>query len=455
MKLKVMIALMVTFLMSFNLLAEQVQLNMSASHPLLPAEQKNHTFIKVSLTGFKMSEADRPPVNLALVLDKSGSMSGAKIVKAKQAAIDAVKRLGKDDIISVILYDSSVEVLVPATKLNDKQAIISKIREVQASGGTALFAGVSKGAAEVRKFLNRKSVNRVILLSDGQANEGPSTPEALGELGASLIKEGISVSTIGLGQGYNEDLMARLATKSDGNHIYASTPEQLIAAFNNEFGDVLTVVAQEVSIKIICGNGVRPVQVLGREAEINGSAVILNMNQLYSDQEKFIILEVEINAAERDSTSEIASAEVSYANMQTHVTDTLSSRLSVRFSVDKQKIGQSTDHKTLASCISIKASIANSRAIQLRDEGKIQEARAILTSNGLMLNDQMGNVKDPALLNRLRVQQDNNLIDLKYIEDDKNWSNSRKQMLYYNRANVYQQKDSENSYVTEEEKTKK
>ena len=277
--------LMVLFL-GISMQADQIKLQMSTPYPVLEADKKNTAYIKVSLTGFEMSNVKRPPVNLAIVLDKSGSMSGDKIQKAKTAAINAVNRLKANDIISVIAYDDGVKVLIPSTKLTDKNAVIQSIQSLQSGGGTALFAGVSKGAAEVRKFIDKEAVNRVILLSDGQANQGPSSPAELGELGSSLIKEGISVSTIGLGNGYNEDLMVRLASKSDGNHIFAETPSELIAAFDREFGDVLSVVAQEVIVKITCDPGVRPVRVLGRDAEIEGQNILVSMNQLSGSMDK-------------------------------------------------------------------------------------------------------------------------------------------------------------------------
>jgi len=98
-----------------------------------------------------------------------------------------------------------------------------------------LFAGVASGAAEVRKFLERGAVNRVILLSDGQAYIGPSSPMELADLGRSLGKESISVSTLGVGPGYNEDLMMQLAAASSGNHVFVEVEASLVAIFNREF----------------------------------------------------------------------------------------------------------------------------------------------------------------------------------------------------------------------------
>jgi Mg-chelatase subunit ChlD len=196
-----------------------VKMQVSPATPLVEAGKQQTAFVKISLTGFEQTlNTERPPVNVAVVLDRSGSMAGEKLNQAKQAAILATQRLGKNDIISVVAYGSDVEVVLPATRMTDRETIEGKIQAITSDGNTALFAGVSKGADEVRKFMKKDSVNRVILLSDGLANVGPQSPTELGALGASLGKEGISVTTIGLGLGYNEDLMTRLAGYSDGNH---------------------------------------------------------------------------------------------------------------------------------------------------------------------------------------------------------------------------------------------
>src|SRR5262249_32047712 len=151
--------------------------------------------------------------------------AGEKINKANEASRMVLDRLDSNDILSVVAYDDTAEVLVPATRVFDKEAIRRRIAAIVPQGSTALFAGVSKGIEEVRKFRDAAHVNRVVLLSDGQANVGPSSPNELGRLGAATAKEGISITTIGLGLGYNEDLMTQLAMRSDGNHGFAESAE--------------------------------------------------------------------------------------------------------------------------------------------------------------------------------------------------------------------------------------
>ena len=115
-----------------------------------------------------------------------------------------------------------------------------------------MYAGVKLGAEEVKKNLSSKKINRVILLSDGLANVGPSTPAQLRELGHRLAREGISVSTIGVGDDYNEDLMAGLAEASDANYYYVKDAEKLPEIIAKELGSLLTVAAREIRLEVTC-----------------------------------------------------------------------------------------------------------------------------------------------------------------------------------------------------------
>jgi Ca-activated chloride channel family protein len=416
--------------------ARQVTLDVSMANPTLLAEKKQTTYLKVGLTGFEMStKASRTPVNVSLVIDKSGSMSGKKIAKARDAAKFAVRRLSPRDIVSVVAYDSTVRVLVPATRLNDKEAVCRAIDRLEAGGTTALFAGVSKGAAELRKFLDRNRVNRVILLSDGLANVGPSSPSALGELGTSLIKEGISVSTMGMGADYNEDLLVELARRSDGNHIFIERPEDLAKIFNFEFDDVLSVVAQEVAIKVTLGEGIRPVRVLNRDAEINGRQVIIKLNQLYARQEKYILLEVEVPATKAGRSREVAKVEVSYANMETKTTDRLASTVRVNFDESEDVVEAKVNPKVMVECVIYVANDQNKLATTLRDRGDIAGAKKILAANAGYLDSKYEAFGDE----RLKGQAVINSGQLEGLEGSK-WRDTRKGMRRYQHYYDTQQK---------------
>ncbi len=407
--------------------AKQVRLDVALAHPTMHIGEngKGENHLRVALTGFDLpSQKDRLPVNVAIVIDKSGSMQGEKIEQARRAAMQAIDRLRDSDIVSIITYDSSVQVLTPATKASDRQRIKEQIRSIQAGGNTALFAGVSKGAAEIRKFLDDKRVNRVILLSDGLANIGPDSPSELEQLGESLIKEGISVSTMGLGLGYNEDLMSRLALASSGNHVFIEDAENLVQVFQNEFDDVLSVVAQKIRLNIKLAEGIRPVKVLNYPADITGQHVSIDLGQLYSKQERYFVLEVEIPYGKPDTSTQAAEVRVEYMNLFTETEDKLTSNVAVKFTKSEEVAEEAIDKEILAACVIQIANERNREATRLRDAGKIDEARDLLRSNAAYLEQSNEKLQLPALQSRVEL----NTAQAAGIAAP-NWTENRKKMV--------------------------
>lgn len=364
----------------------QIRLQAAISHPTLLGGTPQTTYIKINLTGFEIEQrADRTPVNIALVLDKSGSMGGEKIAQAREAAIRVIDRLGPGDVVSVVSYDNNVDVLVPATEVGDISLLAERIRRLQAGGGTALYAGVEEGARQLDTFLDANRVNRVILLSDGEANEGPSTPSALGDLGASLIRKGISVTTIGLGLSYNEDLMTQLARRSDGNHSFVQHVDDLGRIFDQEFGDALSVVAQDVTVTIDCKEGIRPVRVLGRDARIEGQRVEVGLNQINSRQDKYIVLEVEAAPRAQKGKQEIADVTASYANMVTQASEVLTHTIAARITDSEAAVKRSVDAEAMVAVIEQQGVLNEEQAIRLRDQGRQAEAEQVLKDNAAFL----------------------------------------------------------------------
>ncbi len=415
---------------SFSAQAKTIDFDARLATPVVQAGRAQTAFLKVALTGFELqAQGDRPPANVAIVIDKSGSMSGERIARAKEAAAMAVNTLLPNDIVAIVAFDNTVEVVTPATKVSDKARITQAIENIRANGGTGLFAGVSKGAFEVRKFLDKNRVNRVILLSDGQANVGPSSPAELGQLGAMLARQGISVSTIGLGADYNEDLMTQLAAFSDGNHAFVENSRDLVRIFAREFGDVGSVVAQEVEVTIRLKLGIRPVRILGREGEITDGVVRLRMNQLYSQQEKYVVLEVEVPARKAGQSMELADVDVSYLNMQSKSTERMNRVVNVSFTDSEQAVARATDKNAMVSAVQQVANEKSKDAVRLRDAGKISEAKKLLEDNTTYLKEQsvnLGSAAAPAPA--LQQMESNSRAQASKIEsqDSAQWNLSRK-----------------------------
>jgi Ca-activated chloride channel family protein len=400
----------------------RVELGADLARPLLVTGAPVTTHLKVGLTGLP-SRGHRTPANVAIVLDRSGSMQGEKIEHARRAAVAAVDRLTAEDIVAVLAYDHEVTVLVPATRLTDRAAVRNAIMALQPGGYTALFAGVSHAAAEVRKFLDDRHVNRIVLLSDGLANVGPDSPAELGSLGSALKQEGISVTSIGLGLGYNEDLMSQLAWRSDGNHAFVEHPRDLARVFDHELGDVLSVVAQNVTIRIDCPPGVRPVRVLGREAEVRGQTVLVTVNQLYAEQEKYALVELEIAAAGAGETRAVADVQVDYADMATGAIDQLRETVTVAFTDDHALASGRENRDVMIAVVEQVSTEQSMLAVALRDQGRISEAQQVLLDNAAFVASNASQLQSQELEELAR----SNETDAQRLSAEE-WERNRKQM---------------------------
>ncbi|MCK5100270.1 MAG: VWA domain-containing protein, partial [Desulfobacteraceae bacterium] len=287
--------------------------------------------------------------------------------------------------------DTNVHTIVPAQHATSLNGIIRTIRQINAGGSTALFGGVSQGAAEIRKNIENDYIHRIVLLSDGLANVGPRMPEDLGRLGAALLKENISVTTVGVGVDYNEDLMARLAQRSDGNTYFVESGFDLPRIFAAELGDVLNVVAKQVKVTITLPQNVRPVNIIGREGRIKGRKIELSMNQLYGDQEKYALVEVNLPKSIAGSKIKIAQVEVRYENPFNKKQETSRGTSYASFSSDLDKVAKSSNLDVIREYQLNLNALAQEKAIELSDKGKKKEAVRELKQSAVKLK-QIGNL---------------------------------------------------------------
>ncbi|KAB2912297.1 MAG: VWA domain-containing protein [Hyphomicrobiaceae bacterium] len=366
---------------------EPLTLEARLAEPAMKGGEGQRNFLRVAINGCRPEPAqNRTLVNVAFVIDRSGSMHGYRIAQAREAAIMAVNRLTGTDIASVVIFDQTVDVLVPAQPVTDPHAFTDRIRQIFVRGQTAIHAGVTRGAAEVRKSKDPRRLNRVILLSDGQANVGPHRAEEFAALGRALLSEGISVSTIGLGLDYNEDLMLQLARAGDGNHAFAREPTDLIQIFNREFDDVLGSCAQTVSIDIDLKPGVRVVRALSRDGEIDGSHAQFRMNQVYAATEHYVLMEVELDKGLAAGEHELGVVKVAYTDAKTGAQQTLNTTVRGRLGATDAEVKASADPKVAEAVVEQVTRERTQRAIVLRDQGKHEEARGLLMQNAAEIN---------------------------------------------------------------------
>jgi Ca-activated chloride channel homolog len=370
---------------------QKIGLDARLALPVMRAGAPQKNYLRVALQGCQPEPNQaRTPVNVAFVIDRSGSMQGDRIAQAKAAAIMAVSRLDHRDIASVVMFDDTADVVMQAQPVHNSALFISAIQQIYARGSTAIHAGVLVGANEVRRYKEPQRLNRVILLSDGQANRGPSRPADFSVLGGELLRQGISVSTIGLGLGYNEDLMLALARAGDGNHAFAREPTDLVQIFNKEFDDVLASCAQTVSIDIELKPGVRVVRSLSRDGTIDGNRAQFHMNQVYAATEHYVLMELETDQGLGQNLGqgeqELGIVKVAYTLPGNGVRETQDTHIRARLGATEEEVKAGAD-KTVAEAVVEQVTRGRTQeAILLRDAGKTEEANKLLMQNAAEIN---------------------------------------------------------------------
>lgn len=192
----------------------------------------------------------RVPLNLSIVLDRSGSMSGAKLAAAREAAALLVRRLWPEDVVSVVAYDDQVTTIAPPATGAAQFGLARHIEAIQSGGTTNLSGGWLRGRELIGQNLRQDGVNRVLLLTDGLANVGIVDPDGLTGMCAAARRVGITTTTIGFGADYDEHLLRAMADAGGGNTYYIEQPDQAPGIFDEEIQGLLSLTAQNLAVTV-------------------------------------------------------------------------------------------------------------------------------------------------------------------------------------------------------------
>jgi Ca-activated chloride channel family protein len=192
---------------------------------------------------------------LALVIDASGSMDGHPLEQAKRCAELVVSRLNPADRVAVVQFEQHVRLLWPAARLGDGAAVTQAIRSIESGGCTALHGGWLQGAQALAGIPGH-GLRRVILLSDGDANEGETDPDLIAQQCADWAEQGVSTSTYGLGKGFNEELMVAMARAGGGGQYFGRSADDLMGPFERELDLINQLCLSDVRLSIRGAAGV-------------------------------------------------------------------------------------------------------------------------------------------------------------------------------------------------------
>jgi len=245
----------------------RVTLNATTDRGLYLAGIQNKIYLDVQVVAANPAGSPAPTAstvrNVALILDRSGSMDGPPIQALRQAVSRALNSLGPQDIVSIIAFGSEVETVVAAKRRDQLTDLDAALAQIEPAGGSALYDALNQGAAQLRRFAGTGTSDHLILVTDGPATKGPREAEDFSRLAEVFAREGITLSTIGLGPDFDEDMLAALARTGSGHFRFADKPEKLLDTLPAELAPLRTLVARDATLTLEFGPNADKVEAYG------------------------------------------------------------------------------------------------------------------------------------------------------------------------------------------------
>lgn len=322
------------------------------------------------------SAASRRPLNLSLVLDRSGSMAGTPLKQAIRAAQDLAGELSAEDRVSVVIYDDNVDTIVPPTLAKDKAAIVTRIGKVSAGGCTNLSGGWLEGCKHVKAHSTGEQVNRVLLLTDGQANVGVTNPDVLLKTAAEKAAEGVVTTTLGFGKGFNEDLLIGMARAAEGNFYFIESPEDVAQVFKIELEGLSSVIGQNLVVTVQPGAAAEGGSVLNKyRIEERGDDLVVKLGDVYAVEDKLLAMELLVRPKAEGT---ITVAKVSYT--YDAVVEGAIKEISGQFAITVEAAGAeraaaaAPDLAVVGDASRLQTARSKDEAVELADKGDLKAA---------------------------------------------------------------------------------
>ncbi len=282
--------------------------------PVISAEQAVYALVDIKAAGG--TSLGTMPANFSLVLDRSGSMDGEKMDNLKEAAGYVMDRLGDNDLVSVTIFDDQVETLIPNQPAKNRVEIKSSLAKVIARGGTQISDGLRAGLAEVKKGYAKDRVNRILLLTDGQTwDDEDSCLKLADEAG----RQGIAITSIGIGDEWNEKLLLQIAERSHGNSHWIQNPVSILDAFRQEVEGMQTVAAVNLKVTARMSQGVKPMRAFATVPMISevtskalkGANIVADLGSLDGKRGQAFLIEARV-PTRKSGKFQVGQVEVTY-----------------------------------------------------------------------------------------------------------------------------------------------
>jgi Ca-activated chloride channel homolog len=321
----------------------------------------------------------RPDLNLSLVLDRSGSMHGEKMIRAREAAMFCVDQMLPTDRLSVVTFDDRIEVLFPSEPVTNKQSMKDLISRVMARDSTNLHEAWRRGGLTVSEHLLEQGINRVILITDGLANVGITNTDEIVSQAMGLFQRGVSTSTIGIGADFNEDLLMPMAQSGGGNAWHVVEPNDMQHIFQVELEGLIAQFAHTVSLSLIPADGVRIVDVLN-DFELTETGRY-RLPNLQSGSPLDVVVQLKVGAEKAGTQMRLIDLRLGFTPQEAKNAEVLKQAHTVEFASRAEVEHSPVNYEVIKTVQFLMNARARNEAMKRMDQGDYDAARLIIGSS--------------------------------------------------------------------------
>ena len=355
-----------------------MKLQHSFDYNKIPQGQEFKARYMISLSAEVNTEKPRPRLNLAFVIDISGSMGGEKLHNVKEAVKSVIPKLHPQDIISITLFDNNIQTLIPSVRVGDDQLNLNQIIDkIHTGGDTNLSGGYENGFKLCKSYVSEKTISRIILLTDGLANNGITQYDKLIHISKKYVQQGVATTTIGTGRDYDQNLLGGMAEMGSGNTYFIENPDEAASVFNEELGFLLQLAASNCKINIKPNDNSVAVHQLNNYLQNRNEFTI---GDVYGGQTKSMIVEMTLPAQQNEGEYKIGTLEITYDDLAIPevVRRTISEEIKVQVVTEKEFETVEPNKDITVQSILLMIAKAKDLAMEKANSGDFDSASAIL-----------------------------------------------------------------------------
>jgi Ca-activated chloride channel family protein len=357
------------------------------SHPFISSGTSD-LFATLEVKAVDVPGARRAPVNLAVVIDRSGSMTGAKIENARRAALKLVDLLEDGDHLAVVDYGTDVRGLSGVFVTPDARLRLRRyISAIVAEGGTNTGEALKEGKAQLDVVRGDFHVNRLILLSDGQPTVGVTSVQGLSAIVGALREGGVTVTSLGIGADFNEDLMQHLADVGGGSYGFINSSTETATLFERDLKQAGTMVARDVGLTVTLPDGVEFVEVYGRPSSQSGRAVSLALPDFSATQTEKLVLHLRTHTSAVSGTLDIGGFRLDYQDLLARAPANARLSLASALTNDPSVVFARRDKSALVIATKAQAAMNYQSAAHAIDRGDYAGANQAIERNAGLFDD--------------------------------------------------------------------